>query len=121
MLGTNTLSTVKRKYFSPRVERTKKALEKATEHAAKKMTTIIDKQAEKGEDSMAKWLLEHAETPDGQRLIAPSVDRKQVESGPTGPQVLIGVGLGALPAPQDVGAKVEVIEVGRKSLDSGEK
>ncbi len=97
----------KRKYFSPRIERAKKALDKAAEHAAKKLITIIDKQAAEGKSELATGVLEHYEQ-DGQRLNSSSID-KQVSSGPTGPQILIGVGLG--------GSKPELPAIDTKVLD----
>ncbi len=112
---------VKRSYFSPRIERIRKHLDKAAQEAAKSLSKTIQKQAEQGKSDAAIWVLEHYEQ-EGQRVIAPSVD-KQLDSGPTGPTINIGfLGSNAqasLPAstPQIIGAKVSEVDPERKGED----
>lgn len=65
-----------------------------------------------------QWLLEHmpADAETGERIIDNSVDKqpKQVEKGPSGPNISIGFALGGLQQPkllESPSVSVEVIEV----------
>jgi hypothetical protein len=68
-----------------------------------------------------QWLIEHLPAKDGQKILDPGIDKQQVESGPRGPLIQIGIVQGgiakkALPSAPELPATagpdpVTVIEV----------
>lgn len=51
---------------------------------------------------MYQWLMDHTPAEDGQHMLDPSVDKKQLETSnkPTGPSVYIGLAIGGVNVPQ---------------------
>lgn len=97
------------RYFQSTVKKAREALrERAFEHY-QKLVKIIDMAAAAGDfETAAKYqwmLIEHTPDEDGETVIAGSAAKpKQIESGPSGPVINIGVKVGgtekeALPAP----------------------
>lgn len=103
------------KDYFPAVKEARAALAaKALEHYELQLKLIMEA-VNKGDIESAikanQWLMEHMPAEDGVRLIDPSAAKpKEVESGPKGPSIQIGIQLGGVNAPKSL-PPMKVIEI----------
>lgn len=103
-----------RDYF-PKVKEAREALkEKALEHYELQLKLIMEA-VNKGDIESAlkanQWLMEHMPAEDGVRLIDPSAAKpKELETGPRGPAIQIGIQLGGVNVPKQL-APINVIDI----------
>jgi len=97
------------------VERARQALAKEAEFYVRNHKTAAQVAAKRGNAAPSEWALTHIAAVDDQgkeqRIVAPSVDRQQIEAGNRAPVINIGF-LTAPAAPKQLeAANVQVIDV----------
>lgn len=111
---------------TPGVRKNSAAVRKAREKLAAEADTIIEEframirmAAAQGEYEAAlkaqQWLVDHIPNEDGQRVIDGTTDKVQVEAGPKGPLIQIGIIQGGiskkeLPAVPDIIVEAETLD-----------
>lgn len=87
-------------YFA-RVQEAREYLKEQAKELIELQKSLILQAAAKGDFQPAllanQWLIEHLPAEDGVRAIDPSAAKvKEIESGPKGPQIAIGISLGGV-------------------------
>jgi hypothetical protein len=111
---------VRRRYFKPKLERARRALQQRSEEAVDVLFQAAHKAAEKGNARPAQWILEHLGELDADgkeiRVVMPGVDLYQARPEPAALPQLPGVTIGFLlpgavaPAAQFPAAPAQVID-----------